>query len=268
MKTNRNTKLPQTTNYDLFEMHPLNRPLQKTRARLTESMLKYGFPPSCAIHVKHNGGEKLLVVRGHHRLEIAKKLGLPVYYIIDDTPFDIFELEGDSAQKWSVTDFLVARSRNGDKECQKLLSFIRKHKIPTGAAASLVGGETAGSGNNTSKVKRGTFRVRGMERANKVVSVTDYCSEAGFSFAVSSAFVSAVSACLHVAEFDYDLFMEKLHKHGHRIKKRGTRNEYLEEIETIYNYGSKANRLNVAFLAIEASRQRHVSFGKTASQAV
>lgn len=260
MKTT-NQRIPKTTDYSIFEMHPLNRPLRKNRDRLLASMKKYGFPPSCAIHVRHNGGKKLLVVRGHHRLEIAKELKLPVYYIIDDTPFDIFELEGDSALRWSLGDFLFARARAGDVECQTLMSYIKDHGISVGAASALVGGtnmrgrDCGGNSSASSSIKKGDFKASSLEFANKVASVTDFCREAEIEFATSSSFVSAVAIALRVNGFDYDRFMDNLQKRGHKLKKRGTRNEYLEEIEMIYNSGRSKTRLNVAFLANELSRK-------------
>jgi hypothetical protein len=261
MKTT-NQRIPKTTDYSIFEMHPLNRPLRKNRDRLLASMKKYGFPPSCAIHVRHNGGKKLLVVRGHHRLEIAKELKLPVYYIIDDTPFDIFELEGDSALRWSLGDFLFARARAGDIECQKLISWIKKHDISVGAASALVGGYQArlgerGAANSSasSAIKRGSFTASTLDFANKVAIVTDYCREAGYPFATSSSFVVAISKAIQVENFDFERFMGKMANHGHKIKKRSTKEEYLEEIEMIYNAGHSKTRLNVAFLANELSRK-------------
>ena len=259
MKTT-NQRIPKTTDYSIFEMHPLNRPLRKNRNRLVASMMKYGFPPSCAIHVRHNGGKKLLVVRGHHRLEIAKELKLPVYYIIDDTPFDIFELEGDSALRWSLGDFLFARARAGDKECQKLLGFINAHGISVGAASALVGGFKArapgsGGGNGAAgAIKRGAFKASSLDFANKVASVTDFCRESEYPFATSSAFVVAVSKAIQVEGFDFKRFMQKLATHGHKMKKRSTKEEYLEEIEMIYNAGHCKDRLNVAFLANNLSK--------------
>ena len=260
MKTT-NQRIPKTSDYSIFEMHPLNRPLRKNRNRLLASMRKYGFPPSCAIHVRHNGGKKLLVVRGHHRLEIAKELKLPVYYIIDDTPFDIFELEGDSALRWSLGDFLFARARAGDKECQKLLGFINAHGISVGAASALVGGFKArGEGDGgisqgaSTAIKRGSFSASTLEFANKVASVTDFCREAEYPFATSSSFVVAVSKAIQVEGFDFERFMQKLATHGHKLKKRSTKMEYLEEIEMIYNAGHCKARLNVAFLANNLSK--------------
>ncbi|MCR4331556.1 MAG: hypothetical protein NUV34_02445, partial [Sulfuricaulis sp.] len=85
-------KLQCTHKYDLFEMHELNRPLHDD-PRLLASMQKTGFMPSSPIQCVRNGNGTLKVVRGHHRLTYAKRLGLPVWFVVDDTKTDLFDLE-------------------------------------------------------------------------------------------------------------------------------------------------------------------------------
>ena len=255
-----NARLESTTNYDLFEMHECNRPLHEDPV-LLESMREHGFMPSSPIHCKPNGDGTLKVIRGHHRLHYAKRLKIPVYYVIDQTDTDVFDLEGSSQQKWSAPDFAVARSRAGDKACAFLLKFMNEHGLTIGAAASLVGGETAGSPNKMKQVKAGTFKVGDMKHANQVVAVTDLCREAGITFTTSSAFVKAISMALRIPEFDAKLFCHRVRLHAPRLNKRGRVDEYLDEIEALYNYGTRSNRLPVRFRAEELSKERHLSFG-------
>ncbi len=129
-------KLEKTYNYDLFEPHEFSRPLHEDKV-LLGSMQKYGFLPSCPIHCVQSDNGKLKVIRGQHRLHYARRLGLPVYYVIDDSNPDIFYLEA-VRQKWSLTDFAEARANAGDKNYIKLLAFKKKHGLPLGAAARLL----------------------------------------------------------------------------------------------------------------------------------
>jgi hypothetical protein len=69
-----------------------------------------------------------------------------------------------------------------------------------------------------------------------------------------------------VPEFDLDLFIHKLTLNGSQMRKRGTLNEYLEEIEALYNYGSSRKRIPVAFRAREISKQRQKTFGGNISK--
>lgn len=253
-------KLQVTKDYDLFELHPFNRLLHKDRV-LRESMRKHGFMPSSPIHVIKNSNGKLKIIRGHHRFANGKELGLQIWYIIDETNKDIFDLEGGKS-KWSISDFAYARASGGDENCLKVIEFMKKHNLPLGAAASLIGGESAGSGNKAKQIRTGTFHIGDLRHANQVVLITDRCRELKIPFATSSAFVVAVSFVLRVKEFNLNLFIHKLNLNGSQMRKRGTVKEYLEEIDALYNYGSSKSRIPLAFKATQVARQRHLTFGR------
>jgi len=252
--------LRMTKDYSLFELHEFNRPLHKDRS-LEDSMREHGFMPSSPLQVIKNSNNKLKIVKGHHRYEIAKQLGLSVWYIVDNSNTDIFDLEG-SQSKWTTLDFAQARAIAGDEDCIKLLDFWKKHKLPLGAAASLVGGESAGSSNKQREIKTGKFEVGDLKHANQVVKIIDRCRELNISFATSRGFIIAVSKALRVKEFDMDLFMHRIDQNGSQMRKRGTTNEYLDEIEALYNYGAHKTRLPIAFRAKEVSRERQRTFGR------
>jgi hypothetical protein len=256
-------RLESTNDYSIFEMHSCNRPLSE-KPELEASMKKNGFMPSGAIHVRKNGDGKLKVIRGHHRLHYAKRLKLPVFYIMDDTNVDIFDLEGDSRVAWSIRDFAAARSSSGDRDCAQMLAFQRKHKLPVGIAASLVSGESAGSHNAQQQVRQGKFKVGDQSHASKVVQITDTLRELGLSFATSGLFVQAVSKAIRVPEFDSELFLSKARLYPMNIHRRSTGAEYMDEIEALYNYQSKSpkSRIPLAFRAKEVSLKRQRTFGK------
>jgi hypothetical protein len=256
-------KLQTTRDYDLFELTEYNRSFHSD-AVLEESMRKYGFMPSSPIQCVRSSNGKLRIIRGHHRFKKAKELGLQIWYIIDESNKDIFTLEACKAG-WSVGDFAYARANAGHQDYIKLLEFQKAHHLTLGAAASLVGGESAGSKNKIRTVKKGSFHAGDMKHAKAVVRITDRCRELEIRFATSTAFINAVSMALRIPDFDSDLFIHRLELNGSQLRKRGTSSEYLEEIESLYNYGARKTRLPVAFRAKELSRQRQESFGKTST---
>ncbi len=261
MKT---ARLERTEDYELFDMHEFNRPIHEDKV-LLESMQIHGFMPSSPVQCVRNGGSKLKVIRGHHRIDYAKRLGLPVYYVVDETNTDIFNLEG-GKQNWTIPDFANARALAGDEDIEKLLYFQKRHHLPIGAAASLVGGESAGSYNKKRLIKTGTFKVGDLKHANAVVRITDTCREYNVSFATASAFISAISLSLRIPEFDSEHFLQRIRLYNANFRKRGTVDEYLEEIESLYNYGAKNKRFPLSFRAREISRERAKSFGRDAKE--
>jgi hypothetical protein len=253
-------ELKSTTNYDLFEMHECNRDLHDSTG-LLNSMRQFGFMPSSPIQCIKNGHGKLKVIRGHHRLTFAKQLKLPVLYVIDPSNTDIYSLEGSFDSLWTGDDFVHARAKAGDINCQKVLAFQKKHDLPLGAAASLVGGESAGSTNKTKQIKSGTFHIGDMKHANDVVRVTDLCRELGIPFATSTGFVKALSLSMRIPSFDVDSLIGHIRLYPRMMNRRSNSKEYLEEIEQIYNYAVKRNRLPIVFKSSEISRQRQKTFG-------
>lgn len=256
------TKLQVTKDYSIFELHPLNRDLTD-RPVLLASMKEHGFMPSSPIQCVRNGNGKLKVIRGHHRLDYAKRLRLPVWYVVDASNTDIYDLEADSAQRWTIRDFLVSRARAGDEHCARVLAFQKKHHLTQGAAVSLLGGEGAGSANGQLKVKKGTFRIApDLKHAMAVVDVTDHFLSCGVTFATRSSFVIAVSMALRVPEYDPNVLKHRISKFPDLVQKRTNIEGYLDELEALYNYAAKAKRLSLKFRAREVGRERQASFGR------
>lgn len=248
-------KLRCTKDYSLFDTHEHNRRLHGDQA-LFESMKRHGFMPSSPIQCVRETNGKLRVIRGHNRLDCAKRLGLHVWYVVDDSNTDLYSLEA-GRQKWSIEDFARSRAKAGDAACLFLLDFMDTHKLKIGAAASLVGGESASSSNKANDVKRGTFRVADdLSHAYAVVSVTDRCLSLGVRWATSTAFVAAVSRALRVPEFDPNLFLHRLAQRPAALQRSSTAVGNIQQIEKVYNYGAKDRRLALEFRANEEMRKR------------
>lgn len=250
----------QTKDYDLFEMHPCNRDLRHDKI-LAESMRKHGFMPSCAIHVKSNGPAHMIVLRGHHRLAEAKRQKLPVHFIVDNIENDIFNLEASSHSVWNSKDWATAHKNNGNEQYQMLLDFQSAHGIPLGSAAVLLQGKCANGHDSTTALKKGTFKIGDTKHAKAVVKITDACFCAGMEFARGKAFLAAISSALFVPEFNASTFIGKVNNNPKMIRKCSKRDEYLDEVENLYNFRSSEKRIPLKFLTLEALRVQKDTFG-------
>lgn len=252
-------KLQCTKDYNLFEPHPFNRPLHEDK-KLLRSMREHGWMPSSPAQCIRNGNGKLKVVRGHHRLDYAKQLGLPVYYVIDESCTAIFELENPKST-WTYRDYIAARAQSGDPDMAYVSTFMSVHNLPVGSALALLGNENdrgRGKSNKSHLVKTGGFKVTSIEHAEKVVAITDLCRDLGMKWATYATFVAAVSMAVRVPEFDGELFRQRLHQYPAMMNKRSTADEYLEEIEALYNYRTR-KPLPLVFTAKQLSSERSAS---------
>jgi hypothetical protein len=250
-------KLEKTIDYSIFQPHECNHDLME-KPTLLESMKRYGFMPSGAIHCVTLGKGMLKVIRGHHRLMYAKRLGLPVYYIVDNACPDIFFLEAIEKQQWSCDGFVQAYAKSGNPYYCRIMAFSQEHGLSINISSSLLAGESAGSGNQAMKVKRGEFKTGDIDHAMEVVRITDCCRAMGVSFATSTSFVNAVSAVLRTSSINKDRLLAQIRKYAHMMHKRTTRDEYFEEIEIIYNYRSRSELIPVKMRAIEIMRARQM----------
>ncbi len=258
---NGQARLEITRNYDLFEMNELNRPLHEDKD-LLESMTQFGFMPSKAIHCASGENGKLRIIEGHHRLYYAKRLGLPVYYIVDNSVTDIYLLEK-STELWSLDDYVYSRAQAGNTDYETLVSFKEKHHLTTGVAASLLAGTATGSNYKADQLRAGEWKVGGDTLyAHRVVSIIDGMKALGIPFATHGNCVAAISRVIRVPGFEDSVFLDRLGGNPARFRKRSTINEYLDEIESAYNYASRSKRINLSFLAKEISRKRQESFGQ------
>ena len=71
-------------------------------------MDEHGFDEGLPIRCIRNGNGKLKITHGHHRFHVARKKGLPVWYIVANNDIPLFESEA-SAHSWDVRDFTVAQ---------------------------------------------------------------------------------------------------------------------------------------------------------------
>lgn len=262
MMTKPKPALRVTKDYSLFEYHPHNRDVSRTKI-LEQSMAAYGFDDGLPIRCIRNGQGKLRITHGHHRFDVACSMGLPIWYIVASRHIPLFESEA-SAHSWSVRDFTVARAKAGESPAEEVLIFHERTGIPLNVAISLVGGEGAGSHNKMPQMKNGNFQVGDMHHANAVAEVVQHCKDCEISFATNSRFVGALSKCLFVPEFDAELFMHKVSTHRELMEPRRGLDDYLDLIELVYNRHGQY-KMPLAFRAREVSTQRQGSFGKSQS---
>lgn len=249
-------KVMQTRNYEMFELMPFNRDVEKTR-HLERSMSEHGWIDAYPLHVKRNGGTKFLIKAGHHRYHVAKKLGIPVKFVICDDDATIHELEK-ATTGWAMRDYLTSYCRLGKEDYIRVKSYCDTTGIGLTNAISMLGGHSAGTGNFGNAFKDGTFKIKGGSRhAETVKNIVLHCQACGIKFASASLFVQAVSRVVQVGGFDIQRFKAKIKTFAQFMEKKANLQQYLELIEEIYNRQAR-EKIPLAFLATQAARERNV----------
>lgn len=247
-------KLQSTSNYGLFQQNTFNRDVQSI-AKLVESMKKHGYIAAYPIHCIKDASGKLIIKAGHHRFEAARSLGLAVLYIVCEDAATVSELER-ATRPWSVADYVMSHARSGLVDFISLIDFSERTGIGFSQAAAMLSGGSAHSHHCGAKLKSGEFRIKNTEHAEKVGRVVTSLRSMQIQVKNIAAFVGALSMCIWLDEFDVDVFLSRVACNPGMFIKQADRDQYLELIERIYNYKARQNRVAIAFLAREASRNR------------
>lgn len=249
-------KIYQTSDYEIFDMHEFNRDVKKIKG-LVKSMSMHGHIPAYPLHVQKDKGGKLKVKAGHHRLFVAMKLGIPVYYVICDDIATIYELEK-ATNPWSMADHMASHCRVGKEDYIEVRDYCTRTGIPMGMAASMFYGNQAGTSNHAEVFKAGTFKIKDRKHAMAVADVVLHMKHCGVDCYNANLLVKSISRVLYVNEFDVELFKLKVKSHVHMITKQANEQEYMNMIEAVYNRQNK-EKIPLAFLADAAAKARNVA---------
>ena len=249
--------LYKTTDYDMFDLISWNRSIKFNRPeskKLFRSMKQFGFLPSHPIMVRRSESGSLIVFDGQHRLYFARQLGLPVYFVIDDSGISIPEHQ-QTNRKWDFGEHFERWQTEGISDYKEVIDFANRYKITIGQAAGILAG-TATSSNVRHAVENGTYRIKTRDIAystanlfRKAKSISNVTNNSGLIF--------AIYACHFVDYFDANQLFEQIERNPSMLVNCDGRDGFLEVLQEIYNHRKRV-KMPLAFDAKQAMEKRNV----------
>lgn len=132
------TKLDETIDYDVFIKHKSNRKTdEKLVSKLTNAIQSKNLLSTHPILVD----KEFHIIDGQHRLEAARRLGLAVSYIIDETAEvkDMITVNT-NVKPWTIVDYLNYYVEQGYSEYLLLNEFINSEKLQLNISLQLLNG--------------------------------------------------------------------------------------------------------------------------------
>lgn len=253
-------KINETINYDRFKAYPMNRRVKKIDA-LVESMRQYGFNPAYPIYAVTNGGHHLIIKDGHHRFEAARRLNIPIKYVVqEENGQTIQKLQETSPGKWTTRDYLESHATNGNQDYLFLLKFVDRTGINIASAMNMLSGKSANTsmGCSLHGFWDGKFRITedGLATSTFVQECVDILKRNGCKFATNSHLINALVKVSMVRQVKKPLFRQKLHVFATLLKKQHTINDYILNLAEIYNRNNRQKVLIPLRVAEEMERRR------------
>jgi len=241
MKTKLN--LNSTRNYDDFKKMVGNRDVVMAHVKILADAIKRNNL-SKLIPVLVN--EKMEILDGQHRVEAMRLLDQPVYYVVaKGTTLEDVQSLNSSARSWKLSDYIDSYIKLGNKDYEILAAFMENYGLSASLSAGLLGGQ----GHNTKEsrsIMDGTFKVKALKRATEV---GDYLSKIkpfiDQSVFQDRNFVSAIAVVLNNPKVSKAVLRGKFTYLGPSLGRQINREEYLRELERIYNFKTRGERVRL-----------------------
>lgn len=221
-----------TKDYSKFKLLEGNRDLNQTHLKnLEASILKNNMLDQNPMKVN----EIYEVIDGQHRLKVAEKNDLYIYYIITrGAKLPEVQLLN-TTKSWTVMDFLESNIKLGNNDYSILKEFMREYDLPLSASMSLLTGSTARPRDLITHFKDGKFQIVSLNRAVAIAKIIGqikpYCVGDVWK---NRDFINALLFTLK--KVPVKKFLEKLPKSKNKFMRRVNYRDYLIQFDDFINF--------------------------------
>ncbi len=238
-----------TNEYKIFENVDGNRPLNKNKIQRIIDEIKAGNDildevPVLVKEVKN----KLQVLDGQHRVDIARQLKRPVHYIIHKEQMTLHNVAkvNSNVEKWNGQNFIDAYVKCGNENYKKLDEFRKKYGFAIGPCLTLLHhgrliADFGASAEVSRQFETGIFEVKKYKEACQLAEICK--SFEAFNAWTSRNFIIAISRIVAANKCELDILLTKFNKNPKALLVQTTWRNYLTNLEEIYNAGNSKRRI-------------------------
>lgn len=232
----------QTKDYSKFKLIRGNRVIKNPKIKkLAKSMSESGWLPGSYVVVNSKGE----IIDGQHRVMAAMSLNIPIIYTTerkaDDKVMRGLNTGGDN---WQMNDHLHGFVEDNNEHYVKLNGLMKAFPELKITECLML------CKNQYTAIPRGTFESG--EFTTKDMKIAYQWGEYIMrlkpfaKFFNTGIFVRALVCCLTKEGFNFEDFMRKVELRPTSLVKCGTREQYIELFENIYNY-RRSDKLNLRY---------------------
>tara|TARA_Y100000004_G_scaffold193639_1_gene256552 strand:+ start:229 stop:972 length:744 start_codon:yes stop_codon:yes gene_type:complete len=237
---NYNVELRESSNYDMFEFHPQNRGIKKSKvAILCDEIMRKNLLHHFPVVVKRNNrilSTKYIILDGQHRFEACKKLDIPVIYrIVEDMDYEDVSYINSVSHNWSAKDFVNYYAKQNNEHYQKLQSIIDLG-FDVRSATILCGNDMVSS--TSTKFRTGKWKVKSSNKQiNELLETFLYLkTNCDIAYAYSQRFVRSTLYLIYAKKADISRFKDQILKYKQKVHKCTNREEYNAMLIAVYNF--------------------------------
>ena len=234
-----NNKIYSTSEYNLFHKLKGNRGINELHVRkLVEAIKEKDLQIPIIVD------EDMNVLDGQHRLDAYKIVGNPVSYIVKDK-FELQDVRNVNSvnRKWTLTEYLMSYCKLGKKDYQLLEWFHRTYEFGIAECVAMLNGKGYINSTALKEFRKGEFVIEDLEQGKTWAKNINACGEY-FQYYKKATFIKAMLSAMKDKTFSFKIFFKRLSNNSSKLKNQGSRNDFIVNIERLYNHGT-ANKFKV-----------------------
>jgi len=227
-------KIQQTEDYNLFKRIKGNRTLNRAQIRRLNDSFNKNPELSVACPIIIN--DKKEIIDGQHRFEALRQQNLPIYYLeLNDLNLKSVQILNSATKTWRPVDYAISFSELGNKNYTTYLEFKNEYYFAHTVILLVLTEKVSWNSEATFKFNNGEFKVGDLELArelsDRLLSMKEYYSKGD-----TRVFATAFKRATVHPEYDHQRMLAKMKQYGDTIKDSLYIEEYMREIERIYNH--------------------------------
>ena len=238
----------ETTDYALFSYIEGNRHVDQ-QTRNVKNLLR-SFQQDDYLFTIIFVNEKYQIIDGQNRFEAAKKLLLPVrFVIIEGYGIDEVMIYNQNQKNWKMDEFVKSFANQKNEDYMFLYNLMIRYNIALKSIIPFFRGYAMyynTNNNEASSLNKGLLEIINKNAIERKINLYAQLPLSGFTVK-KDVFNSALSYLFDVKGYNNERMIERLLNSGLVLTKRVSILQYAELFETIYNYNMKKDRLPIVF---------------------
>lgn len=227
-------QIQSTIDYNLFLRIPGNRKVYTNQLKRLYETIKH-VPELLAVNpILVN--ENMEIIDGQHRLEVCKKLDIPVYFIKAEglTLADV-QMLNSNRKPWTPVDTAESFKEQGNKNYAYYLDFKREYGFNHEIIMRYLSIENSCT---TEAFKDGKFKVSNVKQSEALLN---WLTEMGRFYEKNVLRSFALGffkiATSNLSEYNHQRMVKQMEKYGHQLlSDHSIPVEYCADLEKIYNF--------------------------------
>jgi len=205
---------------------------------LKKNMEKYGYRRAFPIVLN----EDLVICDGHHRAQACEELGINGYVLIDpDAVVQEYAQMSNMTNRWTIPDFVKAKVNEGVKAAQVVEYLMEKFKFAPQLIIRLEFGFKLTNNYIINMINDGEFDFKSVSRIEELCKHIAECQL--YIAAKQDKVKIAVAMMMEHPEYRHDRMITKLKQKGGEVYPSQITNNYIEQLQKIYNHGLRAGKV-------------------------